>query len=249
MSSRHRSSLLLLVASACLLAFPARADQPSDSQAEQQQAETKPAPTAEPPFVKPPHAVAVNAKTHAEGNLVLAEMDEATRRKLLEKGMVLDGERKGDADVTGWVKAWVIAEQPREKVFELLIQPSAQAGFLPRLVSSETVKRTSHTELTRFHIRVAMVNVHTQVQHQWWPEVSRLAWALDPNFENGVKHQEGFWNVYALDEKTSLLEYGTVLQTSALVPRFVQEHLTRSDLPSALEAMKKYLDSGGTWRR
>lgn len=252
MSRRHLPPLVLAVASVCLLASHARADStaPATSSGSQAKASRTTAAVAKPPFERPRHAVAVDAKTHSEGSLVLAEMDEKTRRQLLEKGLVLAGDHSGDdEDVKGWVKAWVIAEQPREKVFELLIQPSAQAGFLPRLVSSKTVKREGTTELTRFHIRVALVNVHTQVLHQWWPEVSRLAWALDPTFENGVKHQEGFWNVYALDEKTSLLEYGTILQTSSLVPRFVQDHLTRSDLPSAMEAMKKYLDSGGTWRR
>lgn len=223
-----------------------------ESKAQAQSDSKKQAPdqkVAKPPYLRPEHAVAVNAKTVGEGTLVLAQLDPKERAQLLGNGLVLASNQEGDEELAGYIRAWVIAEQPRDKVFELLIQPSAQSTFLPRLVSSTTVERKATSELTRFHVRVGLINVHTQVLHQWWPEISRLAWALDPNFDNGVRHQEGYWNVYALDDKTSLLEYGTILKTSALVPKFVQDRLTRSDLPGAMEAMKKYLDSGGTWRR
>lgn len=59
----------------------------------------------------------------------------------------------------------------------------------------------------------------------------------------------GFYNVYSIDENTSLLEFGMLLETSALVPKFVQDYLTKQDLPEALAAVKKYMDSGGTWAK
>ena len=41
----------------------------------------------------------------------------------------------------------------------------------------------------------------------------------------------------------------SVTRTSAAVPSFVEDYLTRKNLPKALGAVKKYVDSGGTWRR
>lgn len=231
---RRPGRVTLIALLAC--ALPARAEAPSE-------------PAPEPPFLKSPHAVAQGTKTHGEGQALLARLDAKEREKLLKEGVLLSGKSEGEGVLRGVITALVLVTQPRETAFRLLIEPSQQVNYVPRLVSSKAVTRTEHAETTQFHVRVSFVDVHTRVIHRWWPEASRLAWMLDPAFKNGLMRQDGFYNVFSLDEQTSLLEFGTLLETSPLVPRFVQDHLTRSDLPAALLAVKKYLDSGGTWRR
>ena len=76
-----------------------------------------------------------------------------------------------------------------------------------------------------------------------------MEWALDPAYDNDVKVASGFWQVFALDEKTSVGEYGTVVDIGLPVPDALQGYLTRKDLPAALDAFQKYIESGGTWRR
>lgn len=223
----------LLVLLTCLAATPARADE-------------KPAPG--PRYVKPKGTVAIDARTFDEGHAVLAALPEAELAKLMADEIVLTGQASGEEVLKGTIRALFVVKQPRAETFRLLTQPSLQMSYQSRLKKSETVSRTENGETTEFIVKVGLVSVHTRVVHKWWPEISRMAWTLDPSFKNDLRHQEGFYNLYALDERTTLLEFGTVLEVSALVPKFVQNYLTRSDLPEALGFVKKFVDSGGKWK-
>lgn len=216
------------------------------------QASAADAPITKPIFAKPKHSVPVTSATVGEGKPVLAQLSVSEQQVLQTDGVVVSHKQGPDGaggELKGIIKAYLIVKQPRAVVFKMLNDTTKQASYLPHLVKSKRVSGTETSEKTEFLIKVAFISVRTRVDHQWWPEVSRMAWVLDPNFENDLIAQVGFYNFYSLDENTTLLEFGTLLETSPLVPNFVQDALTRRDLPEALGNVKKFVDSNGKWAK
>lgn len=204
-----------------------------------------------PVFVRPPYSVPLTSSTLGEGNKVLDRLSVAERQVLQSDGVLVSAKRGDESaqELRGVIRAYLVVKQPREKAFALLIEPSKQHQYLPRLASSKAISRTERGEKTEFLVKIALFSIRSRVIHQWWPEASRVAWNLDPEFKNDLRKQVGYYNVYSLDEHTSLLEFGTVLETSALVPDTVQDYLTRRDLPESLMNVKKYVDSGGKFTK
>lgn len=199
-------------------------------------------------FVQPAHSLPVTASA-GEGKAVLAALSAKERAALDKKGVIVSNSISNAGDIKGVIKAYVVVKQPKQRVWELLQNPERQNTYLPRLDKTKVIKREPNYLLAYFKTGVSFVTVETQIEHRWFPEVSRLAWGLDPNYDNDLKQQDGYYNVYALDDTTSLLEMGTLLEASALVPNFVQEYLTKTDLPEAMVAVKKYMDSDGKYRK
>jgi hypothetical protein len=48
---------------------------------------------------------------------------------------------------------------------------------------------------------------------------------------------------------TTIGEYGTRVDTGVAVPGWLQKILARNDIPGAMTGFRKYMDSGGTWRK
>ncbi|HUT54874.1 MAG TPA: hypothetical protein VM658_15895, partial [bacterium] len=59
----------------------------------------------------------------------------------------------------------------------------------------------------------------------------------------------GFWRLYKIDGQHTLARYGTWVEVSSIIPDFLMERLTKSNLPVNMEAVYKYINSGGTFRK
>lgn len=199
-------------------------------------------------FVKPEYGLPITVSA-GEAAHVLAKLKPEERAKLEKTGTLVSANLSSGGDIKGLINAYIIAKVPKQKVWELLRQPSKQHLYLPRLEKAKTVSKTENQELGWFQVKVSFVTIENQVDHRWWPEVSRMAWGLHPEYDNDLKQQDGYYNLYAIDENTTLMELGTALETSALVPGFVQEYLTKKDLPDVMVAVKKYMESGGAYRK
>ena len=76
-----------------------------------------------------------------------------------------------------------------------------------------------------------------------------MNWTLAPGYKNDMKRLEGFWQYYYVDDQHTLARYGTLTETGFGVPVKVQEFLARRDIPESLGRVKKWVDSGGTFRK
>lgn len=186
----------------------------------------------------------------SEGQRFINSLPAEVRQQLnTDRRVLLPEDQSKDGAMAGYIKAVALFSQPKDRVYTLITDPSTQVLFLPRLEQSTTVRRTAEGELTEFHLAVSLATVKFRTQHWWWPNHSRIEWALDPSWDNDIKVAGGFWQVFALDEKTSVGEYGTQVDTGLPVPEALATYLTRKDMPAALDAFQKYIDSNGAWRR
>lgn len=185
-----------------------------------------------------------------EGLAFIASLSPDMQAKLKTDKKVL----LGDADSSkgsygGLIKAVVLFNQPKPRVFELITEPSRQVTYLPRLTRSDTVWRSPFGELMDFNVKVLFVSMTFQTQHWYFPEHSRVEWLLNPEFKNDIAKQIGFWQLFAAGDKYTVAEYGTLVDTGIAVPAKIQDMLARRDIPKALDHFQTFINSNGTWRR
>jgi hypothetical protein len=186
-----------------------------------------------------------------EGQIFLESLDPEIQKAVLKKGQTLLGEPKqtDNGSYAGYIKAVAIFKQPKQRVWELMVVPTKQPLYLPRLTGASTVDKPANGELVEFKLGVLFSTYKFYTRHWFYPEQSRVEWALDPDKESDIALQEGYWQLYALDENTTIGEYGTRVDTGVAVPQFLQDFFAKKDIPTALTAFRAYMDSDGKFRR
>lgn len=147
------------------------------------------------------------------------------------------------------IRSAMVFEQPIATVWALISQTERQDEYLPGLNKCELVKREGNWDQVDFHVKIFFVNIDYRVKHERDPERYYQWWNLDPSYDNDLAHLEGYWRFFPLADGRTLGRYGTKLVVARFVPQSVQEYLTKNDLPKNLEAVRKWINSGGTWQK
>ncbi|MEN8161643.1 MAG: hypothetical protein ABFS41_16355, partial [Myxococcota bacterium] len=58
----------------------------------------------------------------------------------------------------------------------------------------------------------------------------------------------GYWELHELEGGRTLARFGTRVNVSAAVPGFLQNGITRKNVPESLDNTRQWIDSGGRWR-
>ncbi len=169
----------------------------------------------------------------------------------LEAGRIVvlkqdSGEGKGKQS---YIRASLVFNQPIDKVWDLLKHTERQEEYLPHLKASDLITVSTTSNVTEFLLKIMFFNIRYRVDHTFDNKDYRLSWHLDPGYDNGLKELEGYYNLYAIDGTHTLARYGSKVDVGSLVPEFVEDYLTRKDLPKALGNLKAWVDSDGKFRK
>jgi hypothetical protein len=175
----------------------------------------------------------------------LLDAQPAERREaLLEERMVLlpaDG-------LPGQVEALVLFEQPAERVWELLLARERQNEYRPELTSLAVVERSEDGVLEEQHLKIAFLTVSYRLRGRFDAGTRTITWELDPSVESTLEHVSGYWELHPLDAGRTLARFGTKVSVSPAVPGFLQNRITRKNVPESLENTRQWVDSDGRWR-
>jgi len=147
------------------------------------------------------------------------------------------------------ITAAFMFNQPIDKVWELMIQPWRQQEYLPRLKSSKKIKQWEGRDIIEMHVSILGIDISYQVLGDRDKSKYRSSWKLNPDYDNDMKQVTGFYQFYYVDDAHTLARYGTWVEVGAFIPAAVQEYMTKRDLPTALGAVKKFVDSNGTYKK
>ena len=92
------------------------------------------------------------------------------------------------------------------------------------------------------------ISVGYRLRDRFHAATRTITWELDPSFESTLRHVSGYWELHALDAERTLARFGTKVSVSAAVPGFLQNGITRKNVPDSLENTRQWVDSGGRWR-
>lgn len=181
------------------------------------------------------------------GDAVLEREPPELVARLRAQGLVVL-EDVAQSDPESFVIAWVLFAQPPDRTVALVTSPERQLEWRPDLDDVRTVAQQGEGRTDEVEMRVMFRKLLYRVQYLRDPATSRIQWALDPSFDNDLARFDGFWEFYALADGATLGRFGTRVDAGALFPASVQRSLTRRSVVGTMEACKKWVDSGGTWR-
>jgi ribosome-associated toxin RatA of RatAB toxin-antitoxin module len=181
----------------------------------------------------------------ASAQALLEEQPEDRREELFEDQLVL---LPPDGLPPGQVEALVLFTQPADKVWALLQQRERQREFRPELTSLSILERTADGLIEEQHLKIAFLKVGYRLRNHFDPSTHTMTWQLDPGFESTLEHVSGYWELHALGADRTLARFGTKVSVSPAVPGFLQNGITRKNVPQTLENTRKWVNSGGTWR-
>jgi hypothetical protein len=164
---------------------------------------------------------------------------------LLEEGLVLlpaDGLPKGQ------VEALVLFGQPPDRVWALLLERERQKEYRPELTSVAIVDRSEGALVEEQQLKIAFLSVAYRLRNRFDPRTHTILWELDPSFESTLEHVSGYWELYPFETQRTLGRFGTKVSVNPAVPGFLQNGITRKNVPQTLENTRLWVDSGGTWR-
>lgn len=167
----------------------------------------------------------------------------------VKKGEIVILDQPEKVEGRAMITAAFIFDQDIDTVWSLMTQGWRQEEYLPRLMRSKLFKKWDGGDQIEFHVEIVGIGIDYRVLGTRDKSHYYSHWKLDPEFDNDMKEVSGYWRFYWIDDRHTLARYGTWVQTGFGIPDFVQEYLTKKDLPSALAAQKKWVDSGGTYRK
>lgn len=147
------------------------------------------------------------------------------------------------------IQVAMIFDVPIQEAFRILKEFDKQCDYMDSCDIDTSVEKTDTYEIVEFTVKVIAFNIKYRVKHVWNDKTYRIDLNLDPTFKNDLKHFEGFWQLYYIDDNHTLARYGTKLVVKDFVPQSVQETLTKRDLPTTLDAVKKRVNSHGTYKK
>jgi hypothetical protein len=191
-------------------------------------------------------ALALGAAPPTGESVLSAEPPELAAR-LRERGVVVL-EDVASRERATFVVAYVRFAQPRERTVALVSDPARQLEWRSDLSGVETLETTPGVRVDRLRIRVMFQELVYHVRYERDLATDRIAWALDPRFENDLARFEGFWEFYPLADGGTLGRFGTRVDAGVALPAFVQRDLTRRNVVATMENCRRWVDSNGAWR-
>jgi hypothetical protein len=147
------------------------------------------------------------------------------------------------------IEAALVFDRPPEEAWQLLSKTEDQHKYIKEIKKVEAISKESTRDLLELTVRILGKTIVYRQVHHYDADALYFCWELDPSFQSQVKELNGFWRLYPFARDRTLARYGNRVQMRFGVPQFIQNALAKNNLPSALGSIKKYVDSGGRWRK
>lgn len=178
--------------------------------------------------------------------------DEISRVKKGEVVIANQVANKKDDDEGGakaFIQAALIVNQPVDLVWRLLRETEKQHEFLPRLAECKLLRRDVNGDTVFFSVDAPVIDVEYEVIHHYDHANFHSYFNLNPESNNDLRGMDGIWYAYALSPRQTLMRYSVSVNFGWFIPKFIEEYLTRRDLPQAMENFRKRKESGGVWTK
>jgi len=146
------------------------------------------------------------------------------------------------------IRSMVLFESSPDAVFALMLQTRRKPEYQPQIRSVERVSRGDRESVEIVRLRIAFKNIAYRLLRSWDPAAHRIEWRIDPAYDNDIRHLEGYWEFYPLPGEGTLGYTGSNVNIGPILPGFIQRSMSRRKVPQAMDRVRRWVDSGGTWR-
>jgi hypothetical protein len=195
--------------------------------------------------------VAVEQAEHGSPlpELTLEEYEEIKRGEILVFEEMFKSEDGKDA---GRGKAYAYFANPWSTIWATLTDYDEQREYMPRVTTSEVVKRKGNEVWMKFEMEVLWVDLAWVIQQTKDEKAHEIRFLLDHSYQdvNSIDDTQGSWEFIPVEGgKATVVVYRVFVDTGYAVPDFILSYLTRKDLPNVLGNLRKRVSSGGKWKK
>jgi len=181
-------------------------------------------------------------------DILAAQPEDLVSRLLQEKVIVLQEVRREGPLSGAVISSYVVFDRPVERVYRLLAQSARQTEFRPELTSIETVEHGRYGPIDLQRLKILFQRYQYRLEYRLFPGVRRIEWQLDERFENDLAKVSGMWELFSMDDEHTLGRSGTSIDVGPAVPGFLQDWITRKNLPGTMERVRLWVNSNGKYR-
>lgn len=155
-----------------------------------------------------------------------------------------------DGEADSLLLAFVRFERPRPEVMELLRHAERQTEYRPELHDVRTVRTLPDGRIDEQSMKILFRKLVYRLRYREDRDAARFDWHLDPDFDNDLQQIEGFWELYPYVGRggATLGRFGSRVDVGPAVPDFIQDRLGKRTVLNYIENVRRWIDSGGTWR-
>jgi hypothetical protein len=149
---------------------------------------------------------------------------------------------------SGLIEAAIVFDRSPEETWNLFYRTEDQYKYLKELEMSRVINKSQLQDKIEFRVRALFITQTFRVIHHFDKPDYYFYWGLDPDFKNDLADLRGFYRFYPYGRGRTLARYGSNVSVKN-VPKFIENIFKKSGVGKSLVSVKKYIDSGGTYRK
>ncbi len=144
----------------------------------------------------------------------------------------------------------IVIDRPIAETWSVLRRFDDKAEYMPRVEKVWILAATPERLHVRMQVDASVTTARYTAFFQLDSEGHTIRWTLDKSaLDNTVVDAVGSYELHAVHETQTLLVYRNWVDSGRSVPRFIHDYMSRRAIPNLLRAIKKRVESGGTWRK
>jgi carbon monoxide dehydrogenase subunit G len=144
----------------------------------------------------------------------------------------------------------IVIERPIGEVWATVARYDDRAEYIPRIKSVTILERQPGRQRVRQEIDATVTTARYTAWYRFDEATHTVSWMLDKSAgDNTVADVEGDYRLSELGPGRTLLVYRTYVDSGLKVPQSIQSYMQRRSIPDFLRAIKKRVESGGTWKK
>ena len=144
----------------------------------------------------------------------------------------------------------VVVDKPIGEVWSTLSRYEDKAEYQPRVESVTVLEKSPARVHAKFVIDATVTTARYTAFFDLDEKSHTIHWSLDPSAtDNTILEIDGDYRMFELEPGRTLIVYRTYVDSGRSISQSIQGYFTRKAIPNLLKAVKKRIESGGTWRK
>ena len=144
----------------------------------------------------------------------------------------------------------IVIDRPLDEVWQTVIRYEDKAEYQPRVEKVWVLDKQPNYLRVRMQVDASVTTARYTAHFELNPEEHSVHWRLDKTAtDNTIADCEGNYRLTEISPTRTLVVYRNWIDSGRSIPRFIQDYMARRSIPTMLRAVKKRIESGGTWRK
>jgi hypothetical protein len=144
----------------------------------------------------------------------------------------------------------VVIDRPVAVVWSTLTRYEDKAEYQPRVKQVTVLEKQPDRVRARFEVDASVTTAKYTAWFTFDEQAHVIRWTLDHSApDNTIAAADGDYRLFELSPTQTLVVYRTYVDSGRIVPRALQDYIARKSIPNLLRAVKKRIESGGTYKK